>query len=71
MISGNDFRNRRGKWALFDGNGEIINYYRNASEAQAAWVGRPASESGTLVHLPTAVYTVTNTSSPTTVLKEL
>jgi len=71
MISGNDFRNRRGKWALFDEDGVVINFYNNASEARAAWSGRPPSENGTLVRLPDEVYTVTNTGSPTTVLTKL
>lgn len=70
-MSGNDFRNRRGRWALFDGNGEIIDFYRNASEARAAWSGRPAAEKGTLVKVPDAVYIITNSEDPQTVLKHI
>lgn len=71
MISGSDIRQRRGLWALFDGNEQIVNFYKSASAAQAAWASRPAAEKGTLVKLPDAVYVITNSEDPTTVLRRL
>jgi len=71
MISGRDFRTHRGLWAMFDGGGNIINYYNSASDAQAAWSSRPANERGTLVKLPDAVYVITKAEEPETVLRRL
>lgn len=71
MISGRDFRTHRGLWALFDGDGNIINYFNSAADAQAAWDGQPSNERGTLVKLPDAVYTITKADQPETVLRRL